>query len=156
MTLIDIETLEYEPFMLENGETVDYISSTELWKAPKIDPVNHAEWTFETLTFGHNPSTIYIQHNCSHCGRRGRTERFDVIDWEAYHKNRYKPVRPNFCPDCGYKMDLRDLYEQYKRDWCDARGYKLEDVDEEGGINGERYVSFHEWCSNEYRESRGE
>lgn len=47
-------------------------------------------------------------------------------------------------------------YEIYKRDWCDARGYKLEDMDEEVGINGECYACFDEWYNDEYAESRGE
>ena len=52
-------------------------------------------------------------------------------------------------------VNLRELYEQYKRDWCDARGYKLEDMDEEIGINGECYACFDEWYNNEYREIGG-
>lgn len=47
-------------------------------------------------------------------------------------------------------------YEIYKRDWCDARGYRLEDMDEEVGINGECYACFDEWYNNEYAELRGE
>lgn len=53
-------------------------------------------------------------------------------------------------------MSLYELYEKYKREWCEARGYKLEDVDEHVGINGECYASFYEWYDNEYQESKGE
>ena len=42
------------------------------------------------------------------------------------------------------------LYEQYKLEWCKARGYKLEDMDEEVGINGECYACFDEWYHNEF------
>lgn len=53
-------------------------------------------------------------------------------------------------------MSLYELYEKYKRDWCEARGYKLEDVDEHVGINGECYACFYEWYDNEYQEMKGE
>ena len=45
---------------------------------------------------------------------------------------------------------IRNMYEQYKREWCAARGYKLEDMDEKTGINGECYASFDEWYLNDY------
>lgn len=47
-------------------------------------------------------------------------------------------------------VTIRNLYEQYKREWCAARGYKLEDMDEKTGINGECYASFDEWYLNDY------
>lgn len=45
-------------------------------------------------------------------------------------------------------------YEEYKREWCEARGYKLEDVDETTGVNGECYVCFDEWLNNEHAEKK--
>ena len=48
------------------------------------------------------------------------------------------------------------LYESYKREWCEARGYYLEDMDEEEGINGECYACFDEWYANEYAQLKGE
>lgn len=41
-------------------------------------------------------------------------------------------------------------YTKYKREWCEARGYKLDEVDEEVGINGECYVCIDEWYNNEW------
>jgi hypothetical protein len=49
-----------------------------------------------------------------------------------------------------------ELYQEYKHEWCAARGYKLEDMDEEIGINGECYACFDEWYDNEYAEMKGE
>lgn len=157
MTLVDIEKLEYEPFIIEDGnnsEVVDYISSENLWKARKVDPVNHAEWVVENRKF--YDGDIYIKHLCSHCGEMGAIKKFTSDEWESYYKDKYSPKLSNYCPNCGYKMDLRELYEQYKRDWCSARGYTLEDMDEEVGINGECYACFDEWYVDEYLESRGE
>ena len=51
---------------------------------------------------------------------------------------------------------LRPTYELYKRNWCDTRGYILEDMNEDVGINGECYACFDEWYNNEYREMKGE
>lgn len=42
------------------------------------------------------------------------------------------------------------MYESYKRSWCKARGYDLEAMDEEVGINGECYACFDEWYANEF------
>ena len=42
------------------------------------------------------------------------------------------------------------MYESYKRSWCKSRGYDLEAMDEEIGINGECYACFDEWYANEY------
>lgn len=121
------------------------------------DPVNHAEWKMETKVFSHNPKTVFVHYECSHCGKRHHTISFETDAWEAYHKDHYNPELSKFCPECGYKMDLRDLYEKYKRDWCAARGYELIDTEiEEVGINGECYACFDEWYQNEYLESRGE
>lgn len=47
------------------------------------------------------------------------------------------------------------LYEEYKREWCLARGYNLIEIDEAVGINGECYASFDEWYVNEYAELKG-
>lgn len=51
---------------------------------------------------------------------------------------------------------LLHRYDLYKRSWCEARGHKLEDMDEETGINGECYACFDEWYKNEYQEMKGE
>ena len=44
----------------------------------------------------------------------------------------------------------RNLYDLYIEDWCNSRGYALQDVDPEYGINNECYVCFEEFCDNEY------
>lgn len=158
MILINIENLEFETFFDCVGEEpvfVDYISREKLESMPRVDPVNHAEWQMETKIFSHRPENIHIVHTCSNCGQRERVNIFPVSEWEEYRKYHYDPCLPRFCHDCGCKMDLRDLYEQYKREWCEARGYKLEDMDEETGINGECYTCFNEWYDNEYLKSRG-
>lgn len=155
MKLVDIEKLEYEPFFNEEtGETVDYISAEAIYKAPVIDPVNHAEWEMKK-TF-HSNGDICIRHICSHCGELGTLKIFNAEAWDAYFKNNYVPTLRKYCHECGYKMDLHELYEQYKRDWCAARGCVLEDVDKLSSINGEIYACFTEWYNNEYMESRGE
>jgi hypothetical protein len=156
MKLIDIEKLEYEPFMMESGETVDYISAEAIRKTPVIDPVNHAEWVMTTRDMITDPGKLLINHNCSHCGQLEHVDIVPVVWWEAGYKEEYKPKLSNYCRDCGYRMDLRDLYEQYKRDWCAARGCVLEDTDKLTSVNGEIYACFTEWYNNEYLESRGE
>lgn len=48
---------------------------------------------------------------------------------------------------------LKSCYELYKKDWCLARGVKVEDVDEEVGINGgECFVSLSEFATNEFQD----
>lgn len=42
------------------------------------------------------------------------------------------------------------MYESYKRSWCKARGYDIENMDEEVGIDGECYACFDEWYANEF------
>lgn len=159
MILVDIEKLDFETFFDCGGAEhvfVDYISKEQIYNAPRVDPVNHAQWQMETKSFTHRPENIHIVHTCSNCGQREHVDIFPVSEWEEYRKYHYDPKLPRFCHDCGYKMDLRDLYEQYKREWCDVRGYKLEDMDEETGVNGECYACFDEWYCSEYTESRGE
>lgn len=157
MTLVDISKLTFEPFFdTETGETIDYISAQDLWRAPKIDPVNHAEWIVKTASSYAAPNSFYVSNVCSHCGTLDHCDLVPIDLWESGYKNRYKPDLNPFCRKCGYKMDLRELYEQYKLRWCADRGYSLEEVDHEHGINGECYVCFTEWYNNEYLESRGE
>ena len=43
-------------------------------------------------------------------------------------------------------------YEKYKRDWCGSRGYDISQIDEEIGVNGEIYVCFDEFRTNEFRD----
>lgn len=155
MTLVDISKLTFEPFFdTETGETIDYISAQDLWRAPKIDPVNHAEWVMTTRNMYTKPDKLLIWHNCSHCGQQERVDIIPIKMWELGYKNEYHPELSPFCRKCGYKMDLRELYEQYKLRWCADRGYSLEEVDHEHGINGECYACFTEWYNNEYMESR--
>ena len=158
MTLIDLDKLTgFEPFNFGDeteAHLINYISEEALWQAPKIDPVNHAEWIVDEHRY--DSKEIYIRHVCSNCGNLGYIKRFSIGAWEAYEKDHYKPKLDKFCGECGHKMDLREMYEQYKRDWCEARGYNLEDMDEEVGINGECYACFDEWYDNEYAEMRGE
>lgn len=156
MTLVDIEKLEYEPFIADDSETVDYISAEALHKAPRVYPVNHAEWVLKTRKLYSEPDQMFVEHTCSHCGHVGHRKILHVMLWEAGYKDTYNPELYKFCPECGYKMDLRKLYEQYKHQWCAARGYILDDVDEETGINGECYACFTEWYNNEYLAARGE
>lgn len=159
MTLIDIEKLEYEPFNVgEEGDAklVNYISEEAIRNAPKVDPVNHAEWVMETHPMITKPNDTYIRFTCSHCGRLGVTNIIPTTLWDQYYKGVYETEHDPFCRKCGYKMDLRELYDKYRLDWCNARGYILEAVEQYGGANGECYACFDEWYNNEYRESRGE
>lgn len=100
-----------------------------------------------------NENVIHC-HECTHCfeSRRSPTghacEVWGTEDFAC-------PTVPNgFCHKAKPKMSA--LYEKYKRDWCEARGYILEDMDERYGINGECYACFNEWYYNEYLESKGE
>lgn len=56
------------------------------------------------------------------------------------------------CEDCVDSQIQSDLYKAYKEDWCKNKGYNLEDIDEETGINGECYVCFNEFLDNEYQD----
>lgn len=147
MTLIDISKLNFEPFLTEDGETVDYISAEELYKAPKVDPVNHAEWAIETRGSYSESDKMFVYLKCSHCGEHEHTDIIPKNLWEMGYKDQYKPKGYPYCRNCGCKMDLRD--------WCEARGYILEDMHETKGVNGECYACFTEWYNNEYLESRG-
>lgn len=51
----------------------------------------------------------------------------------------------------GYKKLIHEAYKKYVKDWCEARGYKPEDVDLEIGINGECYVCINEFEQNEFQ-----
>ena len=119
MHLIDIEKLDYEPFVFEDSENlemVEYISKDNLLKAPKVDPVNHAEWVRTATPMVTQVNRTMIRYNCSHCGQSDASDIIPTDLWEADYKNTYKANLSPFCRRCGYKMDLRELYEQYKRD----------------------------------------
>ena len=156
MQLVDIEKLEYEPFLMEDGETVDYISAENLWKAPRVDPVKHAKWVLDVRPLISEPDSVFVEHVCSNCGQVDARKWTHNMLWNnPEYRDTYKPELSNYCRKCGRKMDLRELeelYEKYKHEWCEARGYILEVVEERGGINGECYVCFDEWYDNEYQE----
>ena len=50
-----------------------------------------------------------------------------------------------------------DAYQLYKRDWCETRGYNLEDVERaylaDEQYNGEMFASFEEFLANEFRDT---
>lgn len=153
MTLVDISKLEFEPFVMEDGKMVEYISAETLHAAPKVDPINHGEWV-QTIRH-HSNGDICITHNCSNCNKLGTINILKSDVWEHYMKDHYVPELSNYCPECGYKMDrrkLQELYKKYKFDWCYSRGYILEAVEAQGGINGECFASFDEWYQNEFME----
>ena len=47
---------------------------------------------------------------------------------------------------------LESAYKQYIENWCASRGYKVEDWNSSNGFNGESFVSFSEFCDNEFKE----
>ena len=47
---------------------------------------------------------------------------------------------------------LESAYKQYIENWCASRGYKVEDWNSSNGFNGEYFVSFSEFCDNEFKE----
>lgn len=120
-----------------------------------IQKIRHAEWITDTITYSVRPSTIYVRKMCTGCCHKICHDAFEVDEWEKYKKDNWNPETSRYCPNCGAKMDLRELYEQYKLDWCEARGYILDDIDESVGINGECYACFDEWYKNEYLEAWG-
>lgn len=73
------------------------------------------------------------------------------------HVESYKRGFPDsYAFDEQYRKEaLNELYEEYKSYWCEVRGYNLEDLDEEVGINGECYACFDEWYDNEYKQNGG-
>ena len=50
-----------------------------------------------------------------------------------------------------------DAYQLYKRDWCETRGYNLEDVERaylaDEQYNGEMFSSFEEFLANEFKDT---
>ena len=52
-----------------------------------------------------------------------------------------------------YNAFVKVCYEKYKTDWCSERGYKLADVDEETGFNGECYVCLEEFEEFEFQDA---
>lgn len=47
---------------------------------------------------------------------------------------------------------LESAYKHYIENWCASRGYKVEDWNSSNGFNGESFVSFAEFCDNEFKE----
>lgn len=47
---------------------------------------------------------------------------------------------------------LESAYKQYIENWCASRGYKVEDWNSSNGFNGESFVTFVEFCTNEFRD----
>lgn len=47
---------------------------------------------------------------------------------------------------------LESAYKQYIENWCASRGYKVEDLNSSNGFNGESFVSFSEFCDNEFKD----
>ena len=52
----------------------------------------------------------------------------------------------------GFKEILKNAYEKYVNDWCETRGYALETVDPEIGVNGECYACINEFEQNEFQD----
>ncbi len=50
-----------------------------------------------------------------------------------------------------YKF-LENSYKKYIEDWCNSRGLKVEDWNYETGFNGESFVTFKEFCENEFKD----
>ena len=50
-----------------------------------------------------------------------------------------------------------DAYQLYKKDWCESRGYVLEDVERaylaDEQYNGEMFASFEEFLVNEFKDT---
>ena len=77
----------------------------------------------------------------------------DPVAHREHIENYKRGVADSYYFDAQYRKEaLTELYEEYKRSWCECRGYKLEDMDAEVGINGECYACFDEWYKNEYTE----
>lgn len=47
---------------------------------------------------------------------------------------------------------LESAYKQYIENWCVSRGYKLEDWNPSNGFHGESFVTFAEFCMNEFKD----
>ena len=94
---------------------------------------------------------------CAHCG----AELFpcavcdDGCDWNNDTFGCHRFVHSDiFIRKQKYNILLQTAYEKYKNDWCKIRGYKLADIDEEIGINGECYVCFDEFRTNEFQDAK--
>ena len=125
----------------------------------EIQYIRHASWVTDTVIFRTNPSTVYVHKRCSSCGHKISHTSFDVEEWEAYKKDHWNPETSKYCPKCGALMDADDPYAAYKkyiRDWCHSRGYVIDEVDEETGINGECQACYDEWYTNEWAAKKGE
>lgn len=55
-------------------------------------------------------------------------------------------------PNINERLFVQEAYERYQLDWCNSRRVRLDDVDEELGVNGECYASLKEFLDNEYRD----
>lgn len=47
---------------------------------------------------------------------------------------------------------LESAYKQYIENWCASHGYKVEDYNSSNGFNGESFVTFAEFCTNEFKD----
>lgn len=47
---------------------------------------------------------------------------------------------------------LESAYKQYIENWCASHGYKVEDWNSSNGFDGESFVTFAEFCDNEFKE----
>lgn len=105
MYLVDIENLEYDTFMEENGSFTDYISRENLHKAPQVDPVNHAKWIVKVRGSCCTSNKLHVSSYCSHCAEFGSVDIIPEDLWLAGYKDTYNPERHKYCRECGYKMD---------------------------------------------------
>lgn len=83
-----VNAYDYRGLTLEDVKTVTDGCAKELSKLPAVDaePVRHGRWIQSK-----HVSTYYA---CSHCGRVHRV-----------YVSCNKHILPNYCPDCGAKMD---------------------------------------------------
>ena len=114
MTLIDLDEIEFEQFDCrdegaEEAKFVNYVSEEQLRAMPVIDPVRRGEWVTTVDTSYTKPGCIAIRKKCSGCDKIGAIDIVPKDAWEAWFKDNWCPVLPNFCSDCG--LDMRKVVE---------------------------------------------
>lgn len=60
------------------------------------------------------------------------------------------PLAQEVIKETRFEILARKAYPLYIADWCRARGYSLEDRNEENGFGGEDYVCFEEFMDYEF------
>ena len=95
----------------------------------------------------------YLTNNASEEGRVIAKVDMSCIVEYINERARTDAYAQEIISDTQFDILAKQTYELYKKDWCDSRGYNLQDYDEELGFNGESFACFDEYRETEFQDS---